>query len=166
VALDHGHGGQGVAARDLRLRQKMACPWAVTQKRGLKESQAPPDVAGRRDRAAGNWGNVGIYPPRRERVFEIQLAGRALGLGPGNIQSPPMTIPKPREEGPSGIRRKVEPQRHAECEVEPDAGCDCNSGHIHFAVPHSLRAESVYARRYPFCRTMQRMEPGLKKWFP
>ena len=31
----------------------------------------------------------------------------------------------------SGIRRKVDPQRQAECEVKRDTGCECNSGGIH-----------------------------------
>ena len=42
--------------------------------------------------------------------------------------------PARREDG-SAIRRKVEPQRHAECEVKPNAGCDGNNGRIHFPVP-------------------------------
>jgi hypothetical protein len=45
----------------------------------------------------------------------------------------------PSSSGSSAIRRKVEPQGHAECEVKPDAGCDGNSGRIHFPVP--LRTE-------------------------
>jgi hypothetical protein len=41
----------------------------------------------------------------------------------------------PSSSGSSGIRGKVDPQRHAECEVKRDAGCDCNGGRIHFPVP-------------------------------
>ena len=93
-----------------------------------------PDVASRRDRAAGNSGNVRMSLPRRVRVFEKPAGGStSLGEGLGNIQSRTLK-PEPREEGPSGIWRKVAPQRHAECEVKSDAGCDCNSGRIHFPV--------------------------------
>jgi hypothetical protein len=45
--------------------------------------------------------------------------------------------PERREDG-SGIRRKVESQRHAECKIKRDAGCDCNSGRIHFPTPYAL----------------------------
>jgi hypothetical protein len=48
--------------------------------------------------------------------------------------------------GSSGIRRKVEPQRHAECEIKCDAGCDCNGGRIHFL--------SLYAQM-SVCPTME-----------
>ena len=56
-------------------------------------------------------------------------------------------------DAPSGIRRKIDPQRQAECKVKPDAGCDCDSGHVHFPVPRSYAPVSV-------CRTTQRMEIG------
>jgi hypothetical protein len=54
----------------------------------------------------------------------------------GTRLAPPLARdhPERREDG-SGIRRKVEPQRHAECKVKRDAGCDCNGGRIHFPVP-------------------------------
>ena len=51
-------------------------------------------------------------------------------------------IPERREDG-SGIRRKVDPQRQAECKVKRDASCDCNSGRIHFPVP--LRTDVRFA---------------------
>ena len=56
-------------------------------------------------------------------------------------------IGKRSEEEPSGVWRKVGPQRQAEYEVKRDAGCDCNSGRIHFPCPYSCALMSV-------CRTI------------
>ena len=54
----------------------------------------------------------------------------------GTHFAPPLARDNPaRREDGSAIRRKVEPQRHAECEVKPNAGCDGNNGRIHFPVP-------------------------------
>ena len=50
-------------------------------------------------------------------------------------------IGKRSEEEPSGVWRKVGPQRQAEYEVKRDAGCDCNSGRIHFPCPLFLRTD-------------------------
>jgi hypothetical protein len=57
----------------------------------------------------------------------------------GTRLAPPLARdhPERREDG-SGIRRKVESQRHAECKIKRDAGCDCNSGRIHFPTPYAL----------------------------
>ncbi|MEH2498024.1 hypothetical protein V1294_004503 [Bradyrhizobium sp. AZCC 1678] len=79
----------------------------------------------------------------RELVLRGRWRVNELGSGPDNVQSPRM-IPEPREEERSGIWRKVGPQRQAECEVKRDACCDCNSGHIHFPVPHSYALMSVF----------------------
>ena len=47
-----------------------------------------------------------------------------------------MTIPEPRKERPSGIWRKIDPQRQAEGEIKRNAGRECNGGRIHFPVPY------------------------------
>ena len=43
-------------------------------------------------------------------------------VGRGYVQSPHMTNPEPRKERPSGIWRKINPQRQAKGEVKRDAG--------------------------------------------
>jgi hypothetical protein len=54
----------------------------------------------------------------------------------GTRLAPPLARDHPeRPEDGSGIRRKVESQRHAECKIKRDAGCDCNSGRIHLPIP-------------------------------
>jgi hypothetical protein len=68
-------------------------------------------------------------------------------------------IGKRSEEEQSGVWRKVGPQRQAEYEVKRDAGCDCNSGRIHFPCPLFLRTD-VGLPDY------QWSEPGPRKWFP
>lgn len=70
------------------------------------------------------------------------------------IRSRAYEIPAPRADDPSGIWRKIGPQRQAECEVKCEACCDCNGGRIHFPVPHAYALMSV-------CRTRQRIEGGL-----
>jgi hypothetical protein len=70
------------------------------------------------------------------------------------LRSVPASIPVLRKERPSGIWRKINPQRQAECEVKRDAGCECNGGCIHSLFLIFL---CTAVRR----RTAQRMEPGL-----
>lgn len=67
-----------------------------------------------------------------------------------------MIIPEPREEEPSGIRWKVDPQRQAECEIERDAACECNGSCIHFPVPYIL----AHLRTGVRCRKRSGMELG------
>jgi hypothetical protein len=54
--------------------------------------------------------------------------------------SPAYDNPDPRKRRSSGIRRKIDSQRQAECKVERNAGCECNGGRIHFPVPHFSHA--------------------------
>ncbi len=118
-------------------RQEMACSRAVAQRRGLKESKVPlmsPAGVIKPPATAETSGYpcfvASLFLRGRWRVNELWERAWA------NFQSPHM-IREPREEAWSGIWRKVDPQRQAECEVKRDACCDCNSGHIHFPVPHS-----------------------------
>jgi hypothetical protein len=60
--------------------------------------------------------------------------------------SPAYDNPDPRKRRSSGIRRKIDSQRQAECKVERNAGCECNGGRIHFPVPHFFLAHGV---RFP-----------------
>jgi hypothetical protein len=76
-----------------------------------------------------------------------------VGKGAGR-PSVPASIPELRKERPSGIWRKINPQRQAECEVKRDAGCECNGGCI-----HSLFL--IFLCTAVRCRASQRMELGL-----
>ena len=76
-----------------------------------------PDVASRRDRAAGNSGNVRISSPRRAPVLEKPLAGSASSGSPTIFSPHLMTIPSdvrtvryPAESRPAtsgGVRGKA-----------------------------------------------------------
>jgi len=76
------------------------------------------------------------YPCLVERVF-LKSRWRVNASGGARRRSFPAPMTIPSDVGRSGIRRKVDPQREAERKVKPDAGCNCDGGHIHFTVPHS-----------------------------